>query len=42
MSEPGTMDCEGGPLHTASGIATGCVVSGVFWGLVGVAAWLVI
>ena len=42
MSEPETRSCEGGPLHTATGIVVGGVVSGIFWGLVGVAAWLVI
>ena len=41
-SEPETMGGDGRPLHTATGIVIGGVVSGLFWGLVGVAAWLVI
>jgi hypothetical protein len=30
------------PLRTAAGFVVGSVVSGMFWGLLGVTAWLVI
>jgi hypothetical protein len=41
-SEPDTMRCEVRPLHTATGFVVGGIVSGVFWGLLGVTVWLVI
>jgi hypothetical protein len=30
------------PLHTATGFVIAGTISGLFWGLLGVAAWLVI
>jgi hypothetical protein len=30
------------PLHTATGLVVGGLVSGLFWGVIGVTAWLVI
>jgi hypothetical protein len=33
---------EAPPLRTAAGFVVGGVVSGLFWGLLGVTAWLVI
>jgi hypothetical protein len=41
-SEAETMHCEIRPLHTATGFVLGGIVSGVFWGLLGVTVWLVI
>jgi hypothetical protein len=41
-SGPETVGGEVQRLHGASGIVIGGMVSGLFWGLVGVAAWLVI
>jgi hypothetical protein len=41
-NEPETVRGDAQPLHTATGIVIGGLVSGLFWGLVGVAAWLVI
>jgi hypothetical protein len=39
----GEMLCgETGSLHTATGIVIGGLVSGLFWGVLGVTAWLVI
>jgi hypothetical protein len=40
--EPATVRGDAQPLHTATGIVIGGLLSGLFWGLVGVAAWLVI
>jgi hypothetical protein len=37
-----TMCGDTGSLHTATGIVIGGLISGLFWGVVGVTAWLVI
>ena len=41
-SELETVRCEIRPLHTATGFVIGGIVSGVFWGVLGVTVWLVI
>ena len=41
-NEPETVRGEAQSLHTATEIVVGGLLSGLFWGLVGVAAWLVI
>ena len=42
INEPEIVRGEAQSLHTATGIVIGGLLSGLFWGLVGVAAWLVI
>jgi hypothetical protein len=41
-SEPVSVRGQVQPLHTATGIVIGGLVSGLLWGAIGVAAWLVI
>lgn len=41
-SEPGSKRGEAPRLRTSTGVVLGGLVSGLFWGVIGVTAWLVI